>query len=467
MPPIKTNKNQNFGNNLGTQKYSPLLDPQYEAGDQNYYSALLTNRWNLLSAANLLPQPLALATPNWAAITAAEAGKNPPLVVISSNRSKWIKAGIEAADTQLENLPGSLANFTNAGDLRALTASVGQKTSPPIYCPKRIDPALNRNVYIVVHFLEYNDYKTELAGTGITVVGWLFRPPTPSPGGGVRVTGWGASRYAAIEFCKYLRTAAANPWDYAWLLDDNVVALASFTGYKSVEDEMTGNDVCACFEGGTKALTKAENCEWAKREIQAGRGKQEDKSKLVKSKDKALIQQAALWNIDYLTRNNLNFAPVYISSGEDLSFSNYFDNRGIKYRNYSGITVRKELATDDGSDSAQKLKAARTACTALFSNAEGAGAPGRLPPPVEVQPTDTTDGGVQTLANFIVTRVLPNSALAAKANDVDTQNETKSRAVEQITCGAIKAGFVSPAALDTTFKINGTAPQAIVQRDVP
>jgi hypothetical protein len=75
---------------------------------------------------------------------------------------------------------------------------------------------------------------------------------------------------------------------------------------------------------------------------------------------------------------------------------------------------------------------------------------------------------VQTLANFIVNRVLPNAAaMSANAGNVNVQNDAKCQGVEQITCGAIKAGFVSPAAMSAVFSINGMNPQNVHRANVP
>ncbi|MGB3510698.1 MAG: hypothetical protein WBA93_15985 [Microcoleaceae cyanobacterium] len=475
--PIQTDKNINYGGNLVvSQKYRPLENIHYVQDDRDYYSALLTNRWNLLNAANILPQPLALVTPNWKTIIAAEARKSPPLVVISSNRSNWIKQGIDAADNQLATK--GTQNFANASDLSALSAQAGQLSSPPIYCPTRIGPAPpNRNVYIVVHMYEYEKYKKTLAGTGITVVGWLFKPPDRTTM--KDLTGFGASRFAAIEFCKHLRTQAtlagrAAPWNYAWLFDDNVVALTNFPGYAAVE-AVIGSNVCAGFHGGTKAESFEANKTWAIQERAKNRGGQA--AALPSSMPPGIVQQAALWNIDYLTKNNLNFSPVYISSGEDISFVNYFNTKQIPYFYYKGIGVRKEITSYDNDESAQNVNQARQEYTAWFSDAEKATPAGAvpLPPPVEVTPIKQEDGGVQTLADFIVNHVLPNSQMNSQDNNDKVKYQAKCQGVEQITSGAIWGkttsgaiyGYVNQDALDNTFKINGMAAQIVKQVDQP
>ncbi len=98
--PIGTDRNSTYGGTLVTNKYSPLRSIVFHSSDNDIYNGLMLNRWRLLNSTGLLPQPLNLAVSDWTATIESEAGKRPPLVVISSNRSEWIKAGITAARTQ-------------------------------------------------------------------------------------------------------------------------------------------------------------------------------------------------------------------------------------------------------------------------------------------------------------------------------------------------------------------------------
>jgi hypothetical protein len=465
--PILTGKNIHYGPPLVNQKYAPLLDPEIVSKESKIYSGLLLNRWRLLSGLNLLPKPLALVVPNWATTIAAEAGKKPPLVVVSSNRSAWIKAGIEAADVQPENLKP----FADAADLKAMTAVRGQTVSPPIYCPSRIGSSAPRNVYVVVHAHEYVTYQKNLAGKDITVVGWQFRPPAGV--GAPELSGFGASRFAAVEFCKVLRAQAAAaaagvaPWNYAWLIDDNVVALTSFAGYEAVEGAMTAEHACAGFQGGTAAENFLTNKTWANKELKDGRGKKV--GALPPSAPPGIIQQAALWNIKYFKDNHLNFGPAYIASAEDISLVNYFNRKKIPYFYYGGIGVRKEETTYDPGRGGRNVKAARERLAALFAVAEGADPADAVPPPpINVTPRKAEeDGGTQLLADFVVNRVLPNCLMSAQAADAAVQNNAKCQAVEQITHEAIKAGYVSDDALNSTFKINGADDQEVRRVDKP
>jgi hypothetical protein len=251
--PITTDKNTSYGPPFVNTKYSPLMNIEYVNDNRALHSWILTNRSNLFAQRNLLPGALRLATANWNGIIVAEAGHLPPLVVISSCRSGWIADGVAAATAQLTAL--GQAHFASVTDLNALTAyGADQTCSPPIYCPARLGPNPNRNVYIVVHITEYETYVAALAGSGMTVIGWVFAAPLNQHD--IWLAGFGASRFAAIEFCKTLRTAAtpqsgAAPWNYAWLFDDNVVALNNLPGLANIEAMTIPSKTSICWSRRT------------------------------------------------------------------------------------------------------------------------------------------------------------------------------------------------------------------------
>src|SRR5215213_99257 len=475
---IRAYRSASYGPPNVTDKYTPLSNIDFAETDEKYCDSILTRRWEVLSATGLLPQPLGLVLPSWEDAIESEAGKKPPLVVISTNRSNWIKKGIEAGNVQLGKL--KITEFANASDLRALTASARQTLSPPMYAPSRIGSAGPRNVYVVVHAAEYETYKTNLAETGITVVGWQFQSPRA---GAVPLCGFGASRFAAIEFCKKLRTEAEEPWDYAWLLDDNVVAFTSFAGYGKVEAVMaagkkkpspqTGTEpyICAGFKGGSTTISASENATWATREVKAGE-READRGKeyatLPAPASTGLIQQAALWNIAELTERKLNFGPIFVSSGEDVSLGNYFDASAVKiaYLFYEGIGIRKEEPGNDDGEPAAAVKRGREKLTALMADVERSDGRPYLepPPPIMIKPLlrppkeePVRDDAEQTLARFIETSVLPHASdlIKVKATDTAVKNTASCQATEQTICRAIKLGHVSKTVLDQTFKVNG------------
>jgi hypothetical protein len=453
-----------------TEKYTPLSPNEigFDPADKATYSWLLTNRYNVLKNLNQIGVPLDLAVPDWTAIRTAEisAGRLPPLVVISSDRSKWIKAGIDAAAAKLAKL--GLANFTNVSDLRALTTQDGAPLaqSPPIYCPTRV--TANRGVYIVVQAGEYVTYKKALANTGITVVGYEFdRSRAPRD---TMLAGFGASRYAALEFCKELRrfagAAAAGgvmPWNYAWLVDDNVVAVSPFPGLTRLETAMgAGANIAAIGLGGkSKAESFERNRVWADREIAAGRGVQT--ANLPDPVKPEILQQMVLWNIAYLDANHLNVSPIYVTSAEDTSIQNYFEMKGIAYQWYGGLGIVKEMARADGKSSA-KVGAARQNFTKLMADAESAPTPqGAPPPPIQLRVPKPVAGpwpAAEVLGTFVVNRV-PNID-----GNASRQTKAKCQAGEQITSGAIKKGleYVTSAALVSTFQINGAAADQVRRR---
>lgn len=200
---ITTDKNTSYGPPLVNQKYRPLENVAFNVADLAIYTGLLNNRTALLRATGLIGQQLKLATPGWAAITAAEAGHLPPLVVVSSNRAQWMRSGIDAGIAQNASLVNAgQPGIANAGDLRALTDRTGAGVSPPLYAPILL--GANRNVYVVVHIAEYPFYKAQLAGTGVTPVGWEFTKGARAQRK-LTMVGFGATRFAAMEFCKNLR----------------------------------------------------------------------------------------------------------------------------------------------------------------------------------------------------------------------------------------------------------------------
>ncbi len=454
---IEVSKQMAYGGHLVNEKYKPLTNVQYEDGDKATYSRLASHRAELLTAAHILPQPLELRT-NWPdAITAEnKAEQLPPLVVISSNRSGWIASGIRACTEQLKH-----ARFSVAHDLNALTdrAKVGQ--SPPLYAPARTGP--KRNVYILVHVFEHAQYKTALEGLGVTVVGWRFRWQRGSP---VReLAGFGASRFAAIEFCKELRKASENRWNYAWLLDDNVVGITSWPGYVTFERALAAKPtyLCVGFKAGTLAEKQEDIVKWATGEVKSGRA---IPTALPRLELKGLVQQASLWNIKELTDKYLNFGPAFINSAEDVSFCKYLDfTSPAPYLFYDGAKVRKEGTREDNSTGAGQVKAAKEAYTRWVVNAESAGAATNpTPPPVVVK---LKGGADQKLSEFITGWfTAQHGATPPPVADVTTeatQQKAMCQAVEQIVVESCERGFFNKDALTANLKINGDNAQEVVR----
>ncbi len=461
MPPVQTDRNAQYGPPLVNQKYTPLANVVWAPADTPFYSGLLDFRRNTLWNANYLPKPLMLQARNWAAIDAAESGvgRQPPLVVVSSNRANWIAGGLAAADLEM-NMQNGGNNFAGPSDFHALAAFSGQNRSSPIYTPCRQGPVVpggpTRGVYVVVHASEYQTYQAALdppgAPTGITVIGWDFQRPTNAHHW---IMGFGASRFAAMELCKDLRGRRNATWNKTWLIDDNVVYVTNFPGWNAIEVAMNAAPVAsaAAFVGGTLAEPFAAARNYARANINLA----PPAAAPAVPPGAGIIQQLACWNVDNFNANRRNFGVVFLASAEDLSMTNLFLQQGIPYRFYGNMRVEKEVAAPDGAIAAGNHRRGFNAwITGLESTA--AAAPGaNPPPPIQVQPANPGDGGVQLLSDYIVNRVLPNSIQQARAGVVAVQNEGKSHGVEQIATGAIQRGWVAPATIQRTFQLNGPA----------
>jgi hypothetical protein len=458
MPPILTDRNASYGGpeTPVTQKYRPLEKIKLAKDtDTALCTGLLRFRRKLLSDVGMLPAPLYLVAPDWARMITAEKQRLPPLVVVSTNRSAWIAAGVQAADTQLAKLGRKY--FDNVSDLKALTADVGQTVSPPVYCPARLGDRPNRNVYVLVHTSEYRTYRASLEGTGITTIGWAFKS---LPNAQHRLVGFGASRYAAVEFCKHLRVSGAA-WGAAWLFDDNVVALTNFAGLDKAEAALGKNPnfACAAFHGGSKAELFISNRDWARKEVNEGRGGAP--AALPEPESKGILQQTVLWNVQHFIETNSNFGVVFVTSAEDVSLGNYFDTHKVSYLYYQGVGVRKEVAWPDG---AQAINDYRQDLHSWITGEEAKDTSSNPPPPTKVRPAKSEDDGVQLLSSFVVKKVLPNSGLKDRQGDLATQQTAKSQAVEQITSQAIAEKVVDEAVLKQIFQVNGDGTAQEIQQ---
>ena len=467
--PIKAGRNLNYGGTAVTQKYSPLENIDYQRTDEGVYSKLLTNRLDHLAAANILPQPLRLVT-DWEKALARRL-PDPPLVVISSNRANWIASGLRMAREQKRT-----TGYEGSNDLEALTGKVSEQSqSPPLYAPQRTEG--ERKIFIVVHAFEYKKYQEALSGTDVIVVGWSFTKPAAAPG---QLTGFGASRYAAIEFCKYARANRSGvPWDYAWLLDDNVVAITGFPGYAPVERALAAaatTQVCAAFQGGAGVEGFLKTKKWATDEIRASRRKPTVLP--ATTTPIGIIQQAALWNVKYLAEQKLNFAPLFVASGEDVSLGNFFNlvipektteprdpgKPAVPYLYYGGLKVWKEhIPTHDDGPESKRVNEARNEYQKWFAAKEAALTPAgdTAPPPVSIGEVSTA----KTLDKFIEDwwndPEPTNRPAGVKTADEKEREKARCQAVEQIVCGAIKEGYVSKLAVNRTFKMLETTGQVI------
>jgi hypothetical protein len=462
--PITASNNPQYGGTLITEKYTPLAGIAWDTPDPGFYPWLLTFRATQLRNAGLLGAELGLAVPQAAGVVAAEqtAHRQPPLVVVSSGRSGWIGAGLAAAAANLADL--GLGQFDGVSDWRAITNSNGQ--SPPLYTPTRVGG--NRGIYIVVHAREFATYRAALANTGVVPVAWSFRVVPGSPANR-QLTGFGPTRFAAMEFLKKLRREAqpaggVAPWDVGWIIDDNVIGLGNFPGFAALENVVTasigalGELACIGLGGCTTIDPYATSWTWAKDQADHNY----PPANLANFDPQGIVQQAALWNVAMFDRLRLNFAPSMLTSAEDTSLSFYLTKRNIPYRFYSGIGIQKELAAPDTGGGAAMVGTYR-GTVATFVTAEESGAAQPPPPPVEV----TSGGTTRTVFDFVVQEVLPKSSYITTPGAPGTQVTAASQAVEQISAGAMSQGLVPAAVMDTVVKINGANLQQVDWRQVP
>ncbi|MFE7129890.1 hypothetical protein ACFVIM_03445 [Streptomyces sp. NPDC057638] len=456
--PISAKMKSNYGDPAITSKYTPLEEIGIGEEERAYCSGILTSRMNLLRRGGLINH-LWLTVESWDALAGDEEtqGRQPPLVVVSSNRANWIARGIEAAADHLAENPA----YADVGDLRALgtyrpqgrNPIPGPTSSPPFYAPARV--GAGRGIYIVVHEFEYSHYRESLRGTGITVVGWRFRPPpsvAPEDKVGkpsVELTGFGASRFAALQFCKALRGRAANRWNSAWLLDDNVVALAGFPGFGTVEGVL-GDHTCIGFQAGTQALPQSTIQTWAAGELNGGRGLRctAIPNFPIWEAPTGLVQQVVLWNIGKISRESVNISPAFIASAEDVSITNYLklqDHQSIGQ--LTRISVKKESAETDDSNGAKQLLRTRDAFTQAIAQAESRASGGPpypvVPPPVWLRDGDSTTE--MTVGAFIDAKQKGKSPAA--------RFRAKCQVVEQVTARALNLGLLDQDVISAAFKI--------------
>lgn len=465
--PFAATPSPNYGGPLVTQKYAPLQDIQLDKrADRDACRRLFTDRDALLRGRGFFPCGLTL-TADWQQLPVAEFDCRPPLVVISSGRAVWIAQGLANAAIRETALTG--APLAGVADLRALS-DAQMSHSPPLYAPERI--GTQRNVYLVVHERELAEYRTALSDAGVqgvSVVGWAF---ARLAGKAASLVGFGATRFAAIAFCKELRAVAAAhrpaqvaalarnaaqplaAWDFAWLLDDNVVAFTAFDTLQAVEGALQAavaknpDTACAGLHGGTEAEARQAQQAWAAKEVVEKRGKATGALGALKDPPN-ILQQAVLWNIEALTRRNRNFSPLFFASGEDLSFTRYLEASKTPYLFYDGMKVVKEAASNAPGKGGRAVNQARLEFERGVAALDLGSGDNREHPVLIGKGAEALP-----LADFITNRVMPNSQLAdIERQDPACLNRARCQAVEQLMIKAIAHGVLTADVLQPFFEI--------------
>lgn len=410
---ISVQNNTNYGGTNTDGRYNPLNARQIDLGSatQADCQGIFTPRNTALNILSI--GSLTLYASNWNVIQTQLQGQGalPPMIVVSSNRAQWIKGRYDF----LTNL--QLANIQDVNDTSAL------QSGPTLwYDPRRVNSA-NRHVYIVVHQYEYADYQNQLNNTNITVIGWSFGTVNVAAPGNIptSLVGFGATRFAAIAFCKSLNLSKA------WMVDDNVAYIQGFPGFNAAEAAMGNNLWGLGFQGASRNSTD--------QQIQGLTARTAARTLT----NASILQQVVLWNIADLTyqATEYNYDPYFIASKEDLSFTKYLvkqDPDKIKIYEAKQARIIKATPTTPtpAPQSAQSLATARD---------------NLLEQVYHVEQNVQVNNPPQGLSGFITTQVFPNKTInpirLPNTPPPADRDKAQSQAMEQIATAIIGYGRTS------------------------
>lgn len=386
MPIASVKNNVQYGGNLINQKYAPLENIQL-GNPRATYDAIFQARSIALTQLDVFPKLLNFYFTPPAVVNVNQ----PPMVVISSNRAEWLATLFQNATATGQRAGG----FTDAHTF--------DNGPTPWFSPLRSG---NRQVYIVVHHTEYDYYETKIGAVpNVKVVGYKY-----TAGHDFDIVGFGASRFAALELVQLLQ------YHKAWTVDDNVVNINGFSNDTTqVEGQMTNAIWAIGFAAATKNLTEGDL--YAKATFQA-------KAYNFANDAPGLLQQVVLWNVDLLSANRFNMSPLFFTSNEDTSFSNFLQvtNRTEKIVTELAI-IKLEPKNDTGNYAGNSnFSKRRGRLLSIFANLEEV---------LSISPI--SGGGDQPLWAFINDVVLPNSTEPRQDARI-----ALSRAVEQILALAVQ-----------------------------
>lgn len=456
--PITLSVKSNYGGDKISQKYQPVETPVLAEDDKTDCLTLVNDRIDVLRDSGKLPRALDFHTKGMLdEILLAErnADARPPLLVISSNRSDWIAAGFARGADLLQDL--GLAAFDDVTDRRALNGRMQNDPSgqpradtrpvPAWYSPSRVNDT-NRRVYIMVHVLEYRKYWLALHTVpNLYVIGWSFHNDAGwRLAGDYPYVGFGASRYAAIEFAKWLRRNSNNRWNHAWLVDDNVYYLNAFKGLLAAEGATLARHFIGMGFGSETATDTTDNILIKQRLGRYYGNPGGDYAASVFRQDRVL-QQAVLWDIDWLDRQNLNFSPYFIASAEDTSITNYLGAHGHAFGITTEATILKQTSSYyDGDEGGHTLNGIRYNYERWYAITEG------------IKRVINQDAVAQpvSLRDLVVGSVFPVSQMADQAGNAQARNRAICQVTESIMAVAVKHPGFTPA---TLFQPNGNQQQ--------
>ncbi|MGH6873314.1 MAG: hypothetical protein ACREHE_17595 [Rhizomicrobium sp.] len=398
--------NPNYGGELINQKYSPLHDIILAPDDHAYYRALFTGRINALTGINAYPPNAINFYADWDTVNPAVVAAQAPMVVASTNRANWMQQALRNADAHVE-FTGAFTGY--------LDATTFDNDVVPWYAPLRS----GRPLYVVVHWSEYDYYNARIGGfANVTVVAYKF---TTGPHV-MDIAGFGASRYAALQLMIGLH------YQKAWAVDDNTVNINGFpNALATIEAHMAGAVAPIWgigFGGATRNIGPA--------------GLYDGTVTFAAVPDNfaltgpGLLQQAVLWNVAQFAGANINFCPIFVSSNEDISLSNFLQRSERDERIVTAFRIVKINAAGDppisdgpaGNLGASTLVAARrNRMQQVFSTIEQE---------IPINP----GGGDVELYRFIRDTVLPVSN-----QPQDKALTAQTQAVEQVLAAATRNGW--------------------------
>lgn len=391
---LNAQNNGLYGGNLINQKYSPLANIILGGGVPAEYRNLFTTRIDQLRNNNIYPPNTLNLYANWNVVNGAVNVNQAPMVVISSSRAEWMARILQNAVDH-----GPFDGYTDPGTF--------DDGVVPWYAPGRS----GRPVYVVVHWSEYQYYADRLAAIPlVTVVGFQFTAAAPM----LDMVGFGVSRYAALQLVIHLG------YHRAWAVDDNVVNINGFPQTLApVEADMPAQPV---FWGiGFRAASANINLaglydgEVTFAPVQYNFG----------TMGPGILQQVVLWNIDQFRQGNLNFSPIFVSSNEDISLSNFLQATNRAERVITSLRIVKYEPVKDSNlnvGGTVQVPRRRNRMLGFFDQIEDS---------IPINP----GGGQVRLFRFIVDTVLPNAQQPRPA-----ALWAQSQAVEQVMAAAITTG---------------------------
>lgn len=300
------------------QKYSPLVKSSViiQGNDgANTIEQIAQQRMVAIAKTSINLYILNFYGDNISSMAETEKGRQPPLAIISTGRSEWIKSMYNAGNSILTAL--GKQRFKNIGDVSPFVN--GDKI--PLYFPYRLSQqdANNRGIYIFVQAAEYKIYVEDLAGTGITVIGYEVGSNPDF------MLGFGACRYAVAKFFNHINVPKA------WFLDDNVLYITNVDEFYKFEAKMTNVRVIGNSEPLWALGAHGTNMYMAQTDVVKIYNKFNDRRVSLRGNPTPynFLQQAVFWNVDQLKKENnvqqtnFNYSPYFVNSGEDLSIS-YF-----------------------------------------------------------------------------------------------------------------------------------------------